>query len=348
MIPPILTARRIAAPLALIFCASVISACTRDQRLELRPVDSKASFRGLSVVDDDVAWVSGSSGTVARTTDGGLTWAVVSPFGYDSIGIRSIYAFDAQSAVIGTAGYPAHILRTDDGGDTWELVYTNTDSAAFIDGVDFWDTDRGIMYGDPIDGLMLLIRTTDGGRTWSDLPIENRPELEPGEYSFAASGTGIRCYGSERLVISTGGSVARLWMSEDAGLTWTAHATPMMQGEASTGIFSVAFLNGEYAVIVGGDYRRDTLATDHVYLSRDGGSDWIAPERPTRGYRECVEVLSGNTLVATGPTGSDISYDGGEHWDPMSDEKGLHVVRKARVGSLVVLAGNEGKVFVLR
>ena len=33
------------------------------------------TFRGVSAVDAEVAWVSGSRGTVLRTMDGGATWA---------------------------------------------------------------------------------------------------------------------------------------------------------------------------------------------------------------------------------------------------------------------------------
>ena len=35
---------------------------------------TKTSIRGLSVVTDNVVWVSGSNGTFGRTTDGGKTW----------------------------------------------------------------------------------------------------------------------------------------------------------------------------------------------------------------------------------------------------------------------------------
>ena len=33
-----------------------------------------SSFRGLQVVSDQVVWVSGSKGTVGRSTDGGAHW----------------------------------------------------------------------------------------------------------------------------------------------------------------------------------------------------------------------------------------------------------------------------------
>ena len=62
---------------------------------------------------------------------------------------------------------------------------------------------------------------------------------------------------------------------------------------------------------------------------------------PTRGLRECVEFLSGKVVIATGPTGTDISYNSGVEWQPLSDEKGFHVVRKARKGKLVVVTGSK-------
>ena len=52
-------------------------------------------------------------------------------------------------------------------------------------------------------------------------------------------------------------------------------------------------------------------------------------------------------MIATGPSGTDISHDGGINWKPLSDEKSFHVVRKARKGSLIVLAGNS-KVAILK
>jgi hypothetical protein len=53
-----------------------------------------------------------------------------------------------------------------------------------------------------------------------------------------------------------------------------------------------------------------------------------------------VEYISTNKVITTGPTGTEYSTDGGNQWLPLSDEKGFHVVRKARTGSWIVIAGN--------
>jgi len=306
-----------------------------------------ASFRGLSVVDDSIAWVAGTNAFVGRTANA-HSWNFRQVKGYEKCDFRSIYAFDARTAVIANAGSPAYILWTQDGGANWQEVYRNEDSAAFFDGIDFWNNKEGIIYGDPINGRMLLLRTDDGGKTWKELPSASRPLLEKGEASFAASGTNIRCTGKGKVVVATGGKISRLFISDDKGRNWQHLNTPILQGNNSTGIFSFAFSDDKHAVIVGGDYKNDTLRKDHVFYTTDGGKTWLRPTRPTGGYRECVEYLNSKTLIATGPNGTDISYNNGMDWEPLPDSEGFHVVRKSRKGHLVILAGKNGKLALLQ
>ena len=46
---------------------------------EITPTNSQQQFRGLSPVNEKVVWISGTNGTVLRTTDSGSTWTNVSP-----------------------------------------------------------------------------------------------------------------------------------------------------------------------------------------------------------------------------------------------------------------------------
>ena len=82
---------------------------------------TNAGFRGLSAVSDQVAWASGSAGTVIRTIDGGQTWEDVSVPETDTLQYRDIEAFDANTAIILSAGSPAKIFKTEDGGKTWTI-----------------------------------------------------------------------------------------------------------------------------------------------------------------------------------------------------------------------------------
>jgi photosystem II stability/assembly factor-like uncharacterized protein len=333
----------------ILLIALLISSNAFAQKMQLRSVETKtiASFRGLSVINDSVAWLSGSNGWVGITTNGGKDWAFGKVKGYEKSDFRSIYAFDAKHAVIANAGSPAYVLRTTDGGASWQNVYENTDTAAFIDGMDFRDAKHGVIYGDPINGRMLMLGTSDGGNTWTELPMEQRPVMNAGEASFAASGTSIKYLPDGDIMIATGGKVSRLLITENEGKTWRSVSTPILQGEASTGIFSFLPLDKTYWIIAGGDYKRDTLRKDNLFYTDDGGKTWKAPVTSTRGYRECLADASGETIYAVGPGGIDVSYDKGVNWSALAYEKQFHVMKKARRGNLIILAGGGGKVEVL-
>ena len=314
----------------------------------LRVVETgvKASFRALSVVNNRVAWVAGSQGTVGRTTDGGQHWQFETLVGFENHDFRTLYAFDSLTALVANAGSPGVILRTENGGKSWTEVYRNAHPDVFLDGTDFEDDHHGLVYGDPIGGRMLLLRTNDGGRSWMEIPEKNRPALDSGEASFAASGTNIRSLGQQKYHIATGGKISRLWTTEDNGNTWKPTPVPILQGKASQGIFSIAEA-GNILMAAGGDYLADTLKKDHIYYSENGGKTWKFPQKPTGGYRECVAHIEKNMWIAVGPSGIDISHDGGKNWRPISAEKGFHTIRMARKGKRILLAGSKGKLGVL-
>jgi len=114
--------------------------------------------------------------------------------------------------------------------------------------------------------------------------------------------------------------VARVFHSTDAGETWSVVTTPIRQGLASAGVFSLAFWGAQHGVMVGGDYQKPGDSSGTAAGSSDGGQRWTAAEHPPRGYRSAVAVLprAGQFwLVAVGTSGTDISRDGGQHWTPL-------------------------------
>ena len=310
---------------------TVVPAAAQDFYFKRLETSISSSFRGLSVVDNKVAWISGSAGWVGHTIKGGKSWRFSQVGGFENRGFRSIFAFDDKKAIVANAGSPANILVTNDGGSSWNIVYSNEHEDAFFDGTDFWNENDGIIYGDAIDGKMLLLTTKDGGKNWNE--VNNPPILEEGEVSFAASGTGVRCIGNSKVLISTGGMVSRLWESSDKGETWRTISPPILQGEKTTGIYSLGS-NESILNLVGGDYTKPPLSIKHNLYSLDNGETWNLPNEATRGYRECVEFISENTWIATGPTGTDISRDNGKNWSPLSDEEGYHLLPPGRLSQI--------------
>ncbi len=330
---------------AIIFFLCLYSnfALAQGPRVVLFDTKTSASFRGLSTPVNEVAWIAGTKGTVCKTVNGGQSFSCITVPGYDSADFRSVYAWDDKRAIIANTGSPAIVLLTTDGGNQWKEVYRNENKNAFIDGIDFWNDADGILYGDPIDGRLMIITTSDSGKTWKELSKSSRPEVADGESSFAASGTAIRCFDEQRVAIATGGKVSRLLMSEDRGKTWTPMQIPIIQGEEGTGIFSVDFFDEKKGIVVGGDYKNPDQKTDHIFITLDGGKTWRRPFIPTLGYRECVTYLSLKMVIAVGTNGVDYTIDGGLNWIRFTGDKKLHVVRRARKGSQVFVCGGDGK-----
>ncbi|WP_432844689.1 WD40/YVTN/BNR-like repeat-containing protein [Amycolatopsis sp. CA-161197] len=295
----------------------VADAAQRVPSWRLTPTGVAAQFRGLSAVSGRVAWVSGTQGTVLRTTDGGRTWSPVGPPGTETLEFRDIEAFDADHAVvlsIGPGG-DSRVYRTDDAGRHWRQTFTNSDPAAFYDCLAFFDPWRGLAMSDPVDGKFRVQATADGGRTWRQIPDSAFPPALPGEAGFAASGQCVATSGPfDAWLAMGGGARARVLHSGDAGHHWTVADTPL-PSSASAGVFALAFRTPWQGVAIGGDFANPTAPGPAVALSGDRGRTWRTPAQYPAGYRSGLAWLGGS-VIAVGPGGSDLSPDGGRHWTP--------------------------------
>lgn len=307
-------------------------------------MDTKTSIRGLSVVSDSVAWVSGSNGFIGKTIDGGENWKWIQPAGYEKLDFRDIEAFDADRAVIVNAGSPAYILLTIDGGKTWKETYKNVDSAIFLDGMDFWSEKRGIAFGDPIQNRLQLLITDDGGQSWADITAKLPFEMEKGEAGFAASGSTIKTLPGGKVWIATGGTKSNIYTSDDYGMNWKKFECPILQGANSTGVFGMDFYDGNIGVVVGGDYTKDKENSNNVLTTTDGGKTWRKPSRAVSGFRSSVLMYNDKSCIATGTSGTDVSKDAGQSWYHISDES-FNVIKRAKNGGLVLLAGDKGLIY---
>lgn len=316
----------------------IFSPClTEAQQVTLLNEETRSSFRGLSVVDNNTVWVSGSAGTVGRSVDGGKTWTWHIVKGFEKTEFRDIEAFDKMTAVIMGIGEPAYILRTADGGESWKVTYSNSKKGMFLDAMEFWNEQSGIVIGDPIDGRFFIARTFDGGKTWQDIPRENYPVADSGEACFAASGTNIRRLNKQEAVFITGGLVSNL-VRRDKKI-----ALPVIQGKETTGANSIAVKNGKTFMVAGGDFNQPDAFEKNCFITHNSGLTWAAPETPPQGYRSCVEYIGRNRWVTCGLNGADISTDNGKTFRKISD-KGFHVVRKAKKGNAVFFAGGGGRI----
>lgn len=290
-------------------------------RWSSRPTGTEEQYRGLDGVSRRVAWVAGEDGGVLRTTDGGRTWQDVAPPRTGKLAFRDVEAQDALNASvlsIGT-GTDSRIYTTDDGGQSWTLAFVNRRPQAFYDCMAFWAGGRrGLAMSDPVDGKFRIIATRDGGHSWRVLSDRGMPRAVDGEFAFAASGTCLVTGGRRHAWLASGGTASRIFHTRDAGHTWTVAKSKIPAAPAG-GVFSLSFRNLRHGVAVGGDFTAPRNGSDASSRSRNGGNRWISGG-DLSGYRSGVAWVKGRpgTVVAVGPTGSDISRSGGRRWTRFS------------------------------
>lgn len=279
-------------------------------------------LRGVSAVDANVVWASGSKGTFLHTTDSGFHWQSGMVPGAADLDFRAVHGVSASTAYLLSVGEgeKSRIYKTTDAGKSWNLQFTNREPQGFFDGFAFWDPTHGIAFSDPVDGRFLIVRTNDGGATWIPLPSRNSPVAVPGEAAFAASGSSITVSGSKDVWFATGGAAARVFHSSDLGLTWSVANTPIISGSPSAGIFSIAFADLHNGFVVGGDYQKESESNTNFASTKDGGRTWTSASG-LPGYRSAVAVIETSPLrlVAVGPTGVDSWSPGWVSWIPETD-----------------------------
>ena len=255
---------------------------------EITPTNSTQQFRGLSPVNEKVVWISGTNGTVLRTTDSGSTWTNVSPKfaateNASDFQFRDIQAFSRTTAVTLSIGEGnlSRIYITSDGGKNWKRTFVNEEETAFYDCMSFETRkgreSHGVAMSDPVQGKFRLLETWDGGVHWAIVSNNTMPPALEGEFGFAASGTCI---------------------------------------EAAAGVFSVRFRDTRHGIAVGGDYEQPTASNNTAAWSSDGGANWHKADSFPRGYRSGVSWIPGRrqVAVAVGTSGSDFTIDGGRNW----------------------------------
>jgi photosystem II stability/assembly factor-like uncharacterized protein len=300
-----------------------------------------ATLIGLSPVDANVVWASGTGGTFSVTTDGGKHWHTGVVPGAEALQFRDVQGISDQVAYLLSIGNgtDSRIYKTTDGGATWNTVFVNQNPDAFYDCFAFWNKNRALAMSDSVNGRFPILRTSDG-QTWQDIGDNVTPAL-PGEAGFASSGTCIATQGGQRAWFTTGGvTPARVIATTDGGDTWNAYPTPLVSGPPAGG-FSIAFHDAKHGILGGGDLGNPTGVSDNFARSIDGGVTWqLATPAPineaifglayAQGTGESqvggINAGSGRTIVATGRKGTAWSPDEGDTWIPLPQLVGYWTV----------------------
>jgi len=340
--------------LLFLICCLTIHAQKKGCAIVMIDSGQDCSIRGMSIPSNNVIWLSGSNGHVAKSTNGGKSffWMIVP--GYEKTDFRDIHAFDSLTAIIMGIDNPANILKTKDGGRSWELVFAKQQTGMFLDAIDFRNEREGICIGDPIPDssgkkAFFVIRTQDAGETWTQEKSESLVRAKDGEAVFSASGTNIFMLKSKAFdyAFISGGLASNLYLIGWNGAPNKVFPLPILKGMESTGAFSMATDGGKAFYCVGGDYKEPELQKDNFVWTEDQGKSWqVSGKAPPSGYRSCIRIINGKKLIACGSNGVDICR-GADNWKRISGID-FNVCMLTPDKKLVIFGSGKGRIGLLR
>ena len=271
---------------------------------QIQPSNTTASLRGIHAVTDQIAWASGTAGTVLHTTDGGQHWLpCTTPPQAEHLDFRGIQAFDANTAIVMSSGKGdlSRLYETTNACQTWTLVFTNPDPEGFWDALQFGmfctgPCREGFLLGDPVEGRFAMFITEDFGDTWRKWGIkgsgwkgnpcgERDLRANNQEALFAASNQSLTFKSSRSFLFVSGGkSGARLFLSDysewdgpPCSTNFISETVPSNHHSASAGAFAIAGSSWaddwlpKNLVIATGDYTEpDAPADIIVFMTRSG------------------------------------------------------------------------------
>jgi hypothetical protein len=302
-----------------------------------------ASLRGIHAVSADVAWASGTNGTVLRTLDGGQGWRPCTvPPGAEKLDFRSVWAWDVDHAMVMSSGpgSESRLYSTHDGCRTWSLVFTNPDADGFWDALQFDGTRFGVILGDPVQGSFTMFVTYDGGGQWTRQANPCLRTMEPKQGAFAASNQSLAIVPLQDANSPPGTGVNhQIWFGTSGGWLYSFELAPLelisatggenaasscthvralpLGSKDSAGVFALAFHDGTHEVAVGGDYSQPQNGTNTAAFTTVS-AQWHVALHPPAGYRSTVgwNAIDASWITA-GSNGSDISRDNGNTWQPL-------------------------------
>ena len=345
---------RLSALLTLLFCGVAL----------IHPKAAQSQhYRGLSVVNDNLAWMSGTKGHILRTVDGGQHWDTFSPQGYAKKDFRDIHAWDEKHAVAMSAGDSSVLLETKDAGRSWTLLYTDLRPGSFFDAIDVRKNDI-LLVGDGVSPQNPYVIYIDKNRqihSFSTYYFTEVSELWAWGFLtdtfsfFAASGTNVQWISDkEFLLIPVGRDSTYCLQVKLSRLNPAPKANPEVDKsafleihKASTlpfpkqkagGAYSMCYANKLTLAVGGSFYAPDTTA-QVAFFRRGLTGPWEETQGTLGGYRSCVCYHKGRGLwIATGPNGTDVSPNG-LSWKP-SSKQGYNVCAASK--KYVWFAGNKG------
>ncbi|MBU6158679.1 MAG: oxidoreductase [Bacteroidetes bacterium] len=284
-----------------------------------------------------------------------------------------------NDAVFWSSGTKGTVVRSINNGKTIEWIsVVGYEDRDFRD-IEAFDNNTAIIMA--IDTPAVILKTADGGKSWSKVWEDKRPGMFLDALYFANTKEGIvvgdpvdgqfflattadegnhwkeikpnrlaKAQVGEVLFAASGSNII-LHKSKPVYVTGGTHShliigtkknpLPVNKPQPSAGMNALALSSDGRIIMVGGDYLKDHLSKDNCFLTDDWGKTWIYPAAAPNGYKSSVAWLSEKKWISCGTSGVDISINHGMTWETISNQS-FNVVQKAKNGNQIILVGKNG------
>jgi len=348
--------------LAILFLSFSISSSLEAQSLDLEklknlnirnvgPANMSGRITAIDVVTNNpkIIVVGAASGGVWKSENGGSAWRpVFDEQPTQNIGAVAIQQSNSNVIWVGTGeGNPRNsmnlgmgIFKSEDGGNTWKhlgLEQTKSIHRILIDPREPNTVYVGAM-GDPFspNEHRGLYKTTDGGTTWKRVLFSNMSSgiadmvMHPNNPDKLF----VALYEHRRTpyYFTSGGQGSGLYMTENAGKTWTPLNETNGLPNGDLGRIGIAIAPSDPNRM----YAKIEAKTNKLYRSDDGGDKWyvinenvkFTNNRPFYFQDLAVDSENPDRLYNIYQPLS-VSYDGGKSFDPepmipADETKGIH------------------------
>ena len=250
----------------------------KESMWELIKTGTNKNLNSISFVDDYKGFITGDSGLIMQSVDGGLNWKTFNtPY---SNSFNAICFNDNKLFVVGSSGFVGIINSN---SNQIKKIISNTTEALFK--IYFLDHNIGFIVGSHGQ----ILKTYDGGMTWQVINSSVKENLF--SISFADSKNGI--------IVGWNGTILK---TTDSGLSWQKQAL-----KYNNYFKDVLFANEFLGFIVGGD--------GIVLRTENGGENWdeIDIESNSGLYKLNFEN-SGDGIILSNRGEIFTSNDAGKSW----------------------------------